>query len=109
MYSNIGSFELTHTEKQLTNPIPVQGSVNEDDNKNEKDEVVKDKKPLPTGLKVFLIIIGSIFILIGALVILFFVSNARRRKRDKLRRLRRQEMYEKSRREMLAAKENAKK
>ena len=38
MYSNIGSFELTHTEKQLTNPIPVQGSVNEDDNKNEKDE-----------------------------------------------------------------------
>jgi D-alanyl-D-alanine carboxypeptidase len=109
MYSNIGSFELTHTEKQLTNPIPVQGSVNEDDNKNEKDEVLKDKKPLPTGLKVFLIIIGSIFILIGALVILFFVSNARRRKRDKLRRLRRQEMYEKSRREMLAAKENAKK
>ena len=41
MYSNIGSFELTHTEKQLTNPIPVQGSVNEDDNKNEKNEFVR--------------------------------------------------------------------
>ena len=109
MYSNIGSFELLHTEKQLTNPIPVQGSVQENPDEDKKDESVKEKKPLPTGLKVFLIIIAVILILVGGIIIIFFVSNARRRKRDKLRRLRRQEMYEKSRREMLANKENIKK
>lgn len=107
MYSQIGSFALTHTEKQLTNPIPVQGSTststdNETD-KKEEDKTPVERKPLPTGLKVFLIILAIVLILIGGLVIVFFVSNARRRKRDKLRRLKRQEMYEKSRREMLAS------
>ena len=107
MYSQIGSFALDHTEKQLTNPIPVQGSTststdNETD-KKEEDKTPVERKPLPTGLKVFLIILAIVLILIGGLIIVFFVSNARRRKRDKLRRLKRQEMYEKSRREMLAS------
>jgi len=109
MYSNIGTFELSHTEKQLSNPIPVQGTNEDKESENETDKPVKEKKPLPTALKVFLIIFAVILILIGGLIILFFVSNARRRKRDKLRRLRRQEMYEKSRREMLATKEKTKK
>lgn len=109
MYSNIGTFELAHTEKQLSNPIPVQGTNEDKESENETDKPVKEKKPLPTALKVFLIIFAVILILIGGLIILFFVSNARRRKRDKLRRLRRQEMYEKSRREMLATKEKTKK
>jgi D-alanyl-D-alanine carboxypeptidase len=105
MYPNIGTFSLNHTEKQLTNPIPVAAgttpeAANEESEPKAETEV---KKGMPTGLKVFLIILAIILIAIGALVLLFFISNARRRKRDKLRRLRRQEMYEQSRREILAS------
>lgn len=109
MYSEIGSFDLEHTEKQLTNPIPVQGQTTSSDAADKKDEsktdTEKEKEPMSVGLKVFLIILAIILIVVGGAVILFFVSNARRRKRDKLRRLRRQEMYEKSRRESIQARE----
>ena len=109
MYPNIGSFELIHTEKQLTNPIPISTTTtpqtDKDNNTEHGDGQSKsESRPMPSGLKVFLIIVAIILILLGALVLLFFISNVRRRKRDKLRRLRRQEMYEKSRRETLASK-----
>ncbi|MBQ6052413.1 MAG: D-alanyl-D-alanine carboxypeptidase [Clostridia bacterium] len=101
MYPNIGTFELTHTEKQLTNPIPVTASTTPANNGSEETsaESKPEKQGMSTGLKVFLIILAVILIIIGALVLLFFISNARRRKRDRLRRQRRQEMYEQSRRE----------
>ena len=108
MYENIGTFALAHTEKTLTNPIPVTASsVPTQENKAPDENTDSgEKSGMPTGLKVFLIIIAVILIVVGVFVLIFFISNMRRRKRDKLRRLRRQEMYEQSRRELHASREN---
>ncbi len=106
MYPNIGTFALTHNEKQLTNPIPITSdNTVPSDAAEETAETSSEteNKGMPTLLKVILIILAVILILFGAFVLLFFISNARRRKRDKLRRLKRQEMYEQSRRELMAS------
>ncbi|MBQ6172558.1 MAG: D-alanyl-D-alanine carboxypeptidase [Clostridia bacterium] len=106
MYPNIGTFALTHTEKQLTNPIPITSDNTIPSDVSEETPATNsdtENKGMPTALKVFLIIIAVILILLGAFVLLFFISNARRRKRDKLRRLKRQEMYEQSRRELMTS------
>ena len=88
MYSNIGNVELKFNTQQHDTPTPL----NPDTSANTNPE--KQPFKMPILLKIILIILAVILIFIGIIIIMFLVSNAKRKRRDRMRRLRRQAMYE---------------
>lgn len=98
MYTGIGKVYLKFNTQQLENPAPYKTA---DDTQPTVTTDVTKNTGIPGWLKAVLIILAVIFLAAGTIIAMFVVSNAKRKRRDRMRRLRRQAMYEESRSDMI--------
>lgn len=95
MYKSIGTVSLKFTVQQHDEPTPLNPDV------DVVNDSTKKTFKIPVFLKIIIIIVAIFLIFTGIIIIMFLVSNAKRKHRDRMRRLRRQAMYEESRSDMI--------
>lgn len=93
MFPDIGTFRLGVDISYYENTTPVDPVPEDPAPKKEKEPF---RFVLTEGLRKFITVMMIVFLAIGVLLVVYLISERQRRKKDRLRRLRRQEMYEKA-------------